>query len=42
MSDKGKILAIIEPDNHPYGVVSRAVWLASLTVHLSCSCVIPT
>jgi universal stress protein E len=31
MSDKGKILAVIEPDNHPYGVVSRAVWLAQLT-----------
>ncbi len=31
MSDKGKILAVIEPDNHPYGVVSRAVWLARLT-----------
>ncbi|RLA32911.1 MAG: hypothetical protein DRR11_06945 [Gammaproteobacteria bacterium] len=31
MSEKGRILAVIEPDNHPYGVVSRAVWLAKLT-----------
>lgn len=31
MSDKGKILAVIEPDTHPYQVVSRAVWLARNT-----------
>ena len=31
MPSDRKILAIIEPDNHPHGVVQRAVWLATLT-----------
>jgi len=30
MSERGQILAIIEPENHPYTVVERAVWLARL------------
>jgi universal stress protein E len=30
MSDRDKILAIIEPDIHPTEVVARAVWLAKL------------
>lgn len=31
MSENGKILVIIEPDNHPHKVVDRACWLAELT-----------
>lgn len=31
MSNDNQILAVIEPDNHPHGVVQRAVWLATLT-----------
>ena len=31
MSDRGKILVIVEPDVHPTEVVSRAAWLAKLT-----------
>lgn len=30
MSDKQKLLVILEPDNHPYDVVERAGWLAEL------------
>lgn len=30
MSDRAKILAVIEPDNHPEQVVARAAWLAQL------------
>lgn len=30
MSDSQKILAIVEPDNHPQQVVQRATWLAGL------------
>ncbi len=31
MSEKTKILVVIEPDNHPREVVERASWLAALT-----------
>ncbi len=31
MSEKAKILVVIEPDNHPREVVERAGWLASLS-----------
>lgn len=31
MSENDKILVIVEPDNHPQQVVSRASWLAELT-----------
>lgn len=37
MSDKGTILTVVEPDNHPQEVVARATWLAKLNgcnVHL--------
>lgn len=40
MNDEGKILAVIEPDNHRDGVVNRALWLAPPAIHLRCSCVI--
>lgn len=30
MPSDRQILAIVEPDNHPHGVVRRAVWLATL------------
>lgn len=31
MSENGKILVVVEPDNHPQEVVERASWLAELT-----------
>ena len=31
MSEKDKILVVVEPDNHPHEVVDRAGWLAKLT-----------
>ena len=31
MSKNGKILVVVEPDNHPHEVVDRASWLAGLT-----------